>query len=89
MDFVEDHDRFHTGAEKYLRIADHILNHGQITVNVKEARGPEAFRQGGFARPPDTAEPGNRGLAPGGFDALLPKRPCNHGSRLCTRAYQM
>ena len=85
MDFVEDHDRFHTGAEKYLRIADHILNHGQITVNVKEARGPEAFRQGGFAR---------QSQAIGDSRQAASMRYCQKGRAImavdyCTRAYQM
>jgi hypothetical protein len=77
VNLVEDHHGSGTVAIKHLRIADHVLDGGQIAIDLKGTLRTEVLGQGGFAGSAHTGQPGNGSFAPGLLDSLLPERSWN------------
>ena len=88
VDFIEDHDRLRAGAEEKLWIAHHVLDAGQIAVDVEDAVHSQALGQSGLAATTNAAEPGDGRLAPRGFDAFQPERSCDHDIEVYAPSYQ-
>jgi hypothetical protein len=89
MNFIEHHNRPHARTKKHLWVADHILDRGQIAIDVMNAMGSEAFRQCRLAHPPDTRQPGNGRLPPRVFNSFPPEWSFNHACKLHFQSYQM
>ena len=81
VDLVEDHDGLVARSGRTQRVADHVLDGGQVAVDVEDAVGAQALRQRGLAAAPDAAQPGDRRFAPGLLEPLPPEgsaESCNH-----------
>ena len=82
MDLVEHHDGLGAAAEEERRVAHHLLDDGQVTVDVEDPLLAQALGQRRLAGAADPGQPDDRRFLPGLLEASQPERPLNHDSVL-------
>lgn len=86
MDLVEDDDRLGTVPVEEHGIAHHVLDGGQVAIDVERPLGAEALHQGRLAGAAYAGQPGDGRFVPGALDAGKPEGTVNHEIILYVRS---